>query len=66
MMKKCLKLMFLFENAKSGQSKSCSAYNEDTEIVVDEVDTLVLSNDTSILLKTCLVVHIMIIQTHKR
>ena len=63
-MKKCLNSMFFFETAKSGQSKSCRAYHGDTENVVDGVDTLVLSNDTSILLKTCLVDRIMIIQTH--
>ena len=64
-MKKCIKLMFLIKNAKSGQSKSYRAYHGDTENVVDEVDKLVLSNGTSILLKTCLVDRIMITQTHR-
>ena len=31
--------MFIFENAYDGQNKSCSSRREDTENVVDHVDT---------------------------
>ena len=64
-MKNNLKLMFIIESAYDGQNKSCSSWCERAENVVDEVDTWVLPVYIVILLETCLVDRIMIIQTHR-